>query len=140
MRTRNPGPTTPKPRTRNPRTQDPGPRTLDPGPRTEVPGFQDPGPKTHDPKLGTLKLWTFLLNFQIKRWKVRNNLQVSVITQSTLSHIFTFTYIFQVKVCFWDFQETSGYRWFLFKWFILMTCFSFYPKQLEKEVGEAHFL
>ena len=73
-------------RTRNlvPRTQDLQPRTRDPGH-----GTWDLGLKTHasgprTPKSGTPVLWTFLLNFKIKRWKVRNHLQVNVITQSIL--------------------------------------------------------
>ena len=98
---RNWDPSTPGPRTRGPRTQDKGPRTS--GPR--------------NPKLATLGLWTFLLNFKIKGWKVRNCSQVNVTTQSTLSHSLTLTYFSRVKVCFWNFYEDSGYHWVLFEWF-----------------------
>ena len=64
--------------TQDPRPQDPGLGT--PGPR-------DPGPKTQDPKTwdpGTLNFFTELQN---KTLKVRNRLQVNVITQRTLSYI-----------------------------------------------------
>ena len=86
-----------RPRTRDSRIQ--GPQDQEPkvpGPRT--PGTQDTGLRTKDrrlrtPKLGTLGLWTFLLNFKIKRWKVRNRLQVNVIRQRTLSQNY-FSHIF----------------------------------------------
>ena len=51
-----------------------------------------------------------------QRWsgvEMLAGLHVNVITQSTLSHILTFTYFSRVKVCFWNFQEDSQYRWFL---------------------------
>ena len=121
-RTRDPGPGSLDQRALGHRTQDPRPGTHDPrtdtqdtGPRTREPRTKDLGPRT--PKFGTLGLWTFLLSFKIKHWKVRNRLQVNVMMQSTLSHIFTSTYFSRVKVCFWNFQEDSGYCWFLFKWF-----------------------
>ena len=51
-----------------------------------------------------------------QRWsgvEMLAGLHVNVITQRTLSHILTFTYFSRVKVCFWNFQEDSEYRWFL---------------------------
>ena len=121
-RIRDPGPGSLDQKAPGQRTQDPRPGTHDPrtdtqdtGPRTRVTRTKGPGPRT--PKFGTLGLLTFLLSFKIKHWKVRNHLQVNVIMQSTLSHIFASTYFSRVKVCFWNFQEDSGYCWFLFKWF-----------------------
>ena len=73
-----------------------GPGTKDLGPKTQVwrAGIQDSKPQTQNPELGTpksgtLRLWNFLLNFKIKRWKVRNHLQVKVIMQSISLHIFS---------------------------------------------------
>ena len=121
-RTRDTGPGSLDQRALGHKTQDPRPGnhdartdTQDTGPRTREPRTKDPGPR--NPKFGTLGLWTFLLSFKIKHWNVRNHLQVNLIMQSTLSHIFTSTYFSRVRVCFWNFQEDSGYCWFLFKWF-----------------------
>ena len=116
MKTKDPGPQdpgTPGPGTQGPRTQNP--RTKDSGSGTQDTGLRTKDRRLRTPKLGTLGLWTFLLNFKIKRWKVRNRLQVNVITQSTLSHILTFTYFSRVKVYFWNFQEDSLYRCIFFK-------------------------
>ena len=74
-----------------PRTWDPEPEIRDPGPQTEDPGTenQDLGLKTLKP--GSPRLWTFLLIFKIKRWKVRNDLkcQKDMIMQSIHLHIFS---------------------------------------------------
>ena len=79
----------------------------DPRPGNQDPGLRTPGHRTQDPTLRTLRLRNFLLNFKLRRWKVRNRLKVNVITQSTLSHILTFTYFSRVKIYFWHFQKDS---------------------------------
>ena len=94
MKTKDPGPQdpgTPGPGTQDPRTQNP--RTKDSGPGTQDTGLRTKDRRLRTPKLGTLGLWTFLLNFKIKRWKVRNRLQVNVIRQRTLSQNY-FSHIF----------------------------------------------
>ena len=102
------------------------------GPRTRDSGLETPGPRTHNrgptwdpgnPGLGTQdsKTWD-PKNFKINQWKVRNHLQVNVITLTTPLHIFSslrlLDFFSGVTVCFLHFQKDSGYPWFLFKWFI----------------------
>ena len=103
------------PRTRDSGLETPGPRTHNRGP-TRDPGTQDPGLGTQDSKTWEPK------NFKINHWKVKNHLQVNVITPSTPLHIFSslrlLDFFSGVKVCFLHFQKDSGYPWFLFKWFI----------------------
>ena len=116
------------------RTQGSGPRN--PGRRTRDPGTQDTEPQDPGPKIRDLSVYkTFmlkrisshvaysmysiflvifekhvlLLNFKIKRWKVRSHLQVNVITQSITSH--NFPLFSRVKIFFWNFQRDYGYSW-----------------------------
>ena len=72
-------------------------------------------------------------------WKLANfhgSRMCNVITQSTLSHILTFTYFSWVKVCFSNFEEDSGYRWFLFEMIYLDDLLFTIPEA----AGEVHFL